>query len=154
MPTTIADNQRIRSNIGPFQIRAELGRGGMGIVYRAEDERLGREVAIKILPADRMDPLRRRRFLREARLAASIQHPNVTAVFEVGEYAGDTCLVMEYIAGPTLRALLQQPPGRLPLSEALRITAAIADGLACAHQAGVIHREACQKNRGWFRSCA
>lgn len=132
---------RIGSLVGNFLIRAELGRGGMGTVYLAEDARLRRNVALKILPAALVDETRRRRFLREARTAARISHPNVTAVFEVGQDAGDTYIAMEYIEGRTLRALLSAHGGALPISEALRITAAITAGLESAHTAGIIHRD-------------
>src|SRR5690348_347446 len=106
METKEAKSDRIGSHIGNFLIRAELGRGGMGIVYLAEDKRLRRDVALKILPGSLVNETRRRRFLREARAAARINHPNVTAVFDVGEDAGDTYIAMEYVEGRTLRALL------------------------------------------------
>src|SRR4051812_1882066 len=90
METKGVEIDHIGSRIGNFLIRGELGRGGMGIVYLAEDMRLRRDVALKILPGALVDETRRRRFLREARAAARINHPNVIAVFDVGEDAGDT----------------------------------------------------------------
>ncbi|HRI70651.1 MAG TPA: protein kinase, partial [Polyangium sp.] len=89
-------DSRIGTRIGHFVIRAEIGRGGMGIVYRAEDKRLHRDVALKIIPGALMDETRRRRFFREARAAARINHPNVTTVFDAGEQTGDAYIAMEY----------------------------------------------------------
>jgi eukaryotic-like serine/threonine-protein kinase len=138
----VADIDRVGSTIGSFVIRAELGRGGMGIVYLAEDTRLGRDIALKILPAAFVDEDRRRRFLREAHAAARVSHPNVVSVFEVGQIAGNTFIAMEYVEGRTLRALLEESGGApLPLREALAITRAIADGLESAHVAGIVHRD-------------
>lgn len=140
--TKTAEVFRIGSRIGSFVIRAELGRGGMGIVYLAEDTRLRRDVALKILPVTLANEVRQHRFWREARAAARINHPNVTAVFEVGQDAGSAYIAMEYIEGRTLRALLKEQDGApLPIHEALRIALAIADGLENAHVAGIVHRD-------------
>ena len=123
-----------------FRIEERLGAGGMGIVYRARDEKLGREVALKVLPADvvaRTD--RRDRFLREARAAAAVVHPAIATVFEVGADGDVPYIAMELIRGRTLRALTR-PPAPTP-TEIVRIAITIAEGLARAHKAGVVHRD-------------
>jgi serine/threonine-protein kinase len=126
--------------IGPYQILAPLGAGGMGEVYAATDTRLRRRVAIKRLtgPATRAAELRRRA-LNEARAAAQLNHPHIAAVYDVLETDEALLIVMEYVEGQTLAARLQQ--GRLPLGESVRIVTAIADGLAAAHRVGVLHRD-------------
>ena len=126
--------------LGPFQVRSLLGRGGMGVVYRAEDRKLHREVALKVLRADlETDPERRRRFEREARAAAAVSHPNIATVYEVGESQGRIFIAMELVGGPSLRSVLAN--GALPLPEALRIARQIASGLAKAHAKGIVHRD-------------
>ena len=126
------------SKLGPYEILAPLGAGGMGEVYRARDPRLGREVAIKVLPADRLsDDKTRRRFLHEARAASSLNHPNIVTIHEVEAADGIDFLVMEYVVGATVKDLLAR--GALPVSEAVRIGARIADALARAHAAGIVH---------------
>src|SRR6188768_741663 len=128
------------SHLGPYEVLALLGAGGMGEVYRARDPRLGREVAIKVLPADRLaDEGRRQRFLREARAAATLTHPHIVTVYEVESADGVDFLVMEYVRGKSLDALI--PRGGLRLGETLRIAIAIADALAAAHARGIIHRD-------------
>ena len=123
-----------------FRIVGRIGQGGMGIVFRAEDEKLRRAVALKVLPrADRDDDERRRRLMREARSAAAINHPNVAMVHDVGEADGRVYLAMELVEGETLRARLARGP--LPLAEALRVGRAIARGLARAHAKGIVHRD-------------
>lgn len=126
--------------IGPYQILAPLGAGGMGEVYAATDTRLRRRVAIKRLigPATRAAELRRRA-LNEARAAAQLNHPHIAAVYDVIEADEALLIVMEYVEGQTLAARLQQ--GRLPLAETVRIVTAIADALAAAHRVGVLHRD-------------
>jgi serine/threonine protein kinase len=112
----------------------------MGEVYRARDPRLGREVAIKVLPADRLaDESRRQRFLREARAAATLTHPHIVTVYEVESADGVDFLVMELVRGKSLDALI--PRGGLRLGETLRIGIAVADALAAAHAHGIIHRD-------------
>jgi serine/threonine protein kinase/tetratricopeptide (TPR) repeat protein len=126
--------------VAHYRLLELIGEGGMGRVYRALDTRLNRQVAIKILlPALTSDEKLRRRFLREARAAAAVSHPTIAAVHEVSESEGSTYIVMEYVEGRTLRQLIDGKP--LPLSEALRIAAEIAEGLAEAHKEGVIHRD-------------
>ena len=108
------------TRLGPYEVLALLGAGGMGEVYRARDPRLGREVAIKVLPADRLtDEARRQRFLREARAAATLTHPHIVTMYEIESADGIDFLVMEYVRGKSLDALI--PRGGLRLGETLRI---------------------------------
>ncbi len=126
------------AELGHYRIIRELGRGGMGVVYLARDQRLERHVAIKVLAADRGDT--RPRLLREARAIAAIDHPNICAVYEVGETAdGQAFIVMQHLEGETLAAMLQRGP--LPPREALVLAAQIAEALAAAHGRGIIHRD-------------
>jgi serine/threonine-protein kinase len=128
------------TRLGPYEIVAPLGAGGMGEVYRARDTRLGREVAIKVLPeAFATNPDRQGRFEREARAVASLSHPNILAIHDYGTQGTVTYAVMELLEGETLRSrLVKGPP---PWREAVEISAAIADGLASAHAKGIIHRD-------------
>jgi len=125
---------------GPYEILAPLGAGGMGEVYRARDTRLQRDVAIKSLPADfAADPERLSRFQREARLLASLNHPNIAAIYGLEETGGETWLVLEIVEGESLAEKLAAGP--LPVEEALAVCAQIAAGVSAAHEAGVIHRD-------------
>lgn len=127
------------ARLGNFLIHSKLGAGGMGVVYRARDERLGREVALKLLPPHlAADPARRARFFREAKMAANVSSPNVATVYELGE-ASPPYIAMELVLGETLRARLGR--GFVGVAEAHRIALAIASGLAAAHDRGVIHRD-------------
>jgi Protein kinase domain len=118
-----------------------LGRGGMGVVYRATDLRLGRPVALKLIASDRAsDPELRERFEREARLTAAIDHPNVVPVYAAGEERGSLYLVVRYVPGTDLHALLARE-GRLEPARAAAIVAQVADGLDAAHAAGLVHRD-------------
>ncbi|MBL8745517.1 MAG: PD40 domain-containing protein [Phycisphaerae bacterium] len=128
------------SRIGPFKVERELGRGGMGVVFLAEDTRLGRRVAIKALP-DHLaaDPDRLGRFSREARTLASLNHPNVAQIFGVEEQDGRKYLVLEYVEGPTLADRLERGP--ISLDETLDLATGIAAGLEAAHEAGIVHRD-------------
>ena len=127
-------------NSGTYTIVAPLGAGGMGEVYRARDSKLGRDVAIKILPAHfTADPERRSRFAREARLLATLNHPNIGGIYGLEETDGVTALVLELVEGPTLADRLARGP--LPISEALAIARQIADALDAAHQKGIVHRD-------------
>ena len=128
------------TRLGPYEIISPLGVGGMGEVWRARDRNLGREVAIKVLPAAfTLDPDRRARFAREARLLASLNHPHIGAIYGV-EDAGDVRgLVLELVEGPTLADRLKAGP--LPLAEVLAIARQIADALDAAHERGIIHRD-------------
>ena len=128
------------SRLGPYEIVSSIGAGGMGEVFRALDTRLGREVAVKILTAAHAgDPDSVRRFEKEARAVASLSHPNVVPLFDVGEQDGIRYAVSEYVAGETLRARLKRGP--VPAAEAAEIAAQIAEGLSAAHQKGFVHRD-------------
>src|SRR5215469_12899660 len=125
MPLSIGDK------LGLFEIRAPIGAGGMGEVYRARDTKLGRDVAIKILPENfAKDPERMARFEREARVLASLNHPNIAPIYGVEERA----LVMELVEG-------QSPKGPMPFEEAWKIALQIADALEYSHDKGVVHRD-------------
>jgi predicted Ser/Thr protein kinase/WD40 repeat protein len=120
------------TKLGPYEILAPLGAGGMGEVYRARDTRLGRDVALKVLPADfTSDSSRRQRFEQEARAVAALNHPNIVAIYDVG----DNYFVSELVEGETLRA------AKLSLRKLLDIAVQIAGGLAAAHAAGIVHRD-------------
>jgi eukaryotic-like serine/threonine-protein kinase len=128
------------TKLGPYEILAPLGAGGMGEVYRARDTRLGREVAIKVLPEEcSADPARLRRFEQEARSASALNHPAIVTIYDVGESDGVSYIAMELVTGQTLRELLVD--GALPTRRALQIGAQVADGLARAHEAGIVHRD-------------
>ena len=128
------------TRLGPYEILSPLGVGGMGEVYRAKDTRLARDVAVKVLPEEFFEgEEKRQRFEREARLLASLTHPNVAAVYSFEEISGRHLLVMELIEGETLRAQLAE--GTLPMKKILRIAAQVAEGLAKAHGAGIVHRD-------------
>jgi serine/threonine protein kinase len=129
-----------RSRIGHFEVLRELGHGGMGVVYEARDEKLGRTVALKVLPeALAADGMRRDRFLREARAAAQVSHAAIATVYEVGESDGRLYIAMEHVEGRTLREHLSDGP--LPPERALEVGRQIAGALARAHQAGIVHRD-------------
>jgi len=128
------------ARLGPYEIVAPLGAGGMGEVYRARDTRLDRIVAIKVLPADlAADAQFRERFEREARVISSLSHPHICPLFDVGNHDGTEFLVMEHLDGETLAARLEQ--GALPLDQALTIGIEIASALEAAHRAGIVHRD-------------
>ncbi len=128
------------TKLGPYEITAPLGAGGMGEVYRAKDTRLGRDVAIKILPKEMSaDPARKQRFEREARTISGLNHPNICTLHDVGSHDGLDYLVMECVEGETLAARLQKAP--LPLEHVMRYGAQIADALDKAHRAGIVHRD-------------
>jgi serine/threonine protein kinase len=125
------------TKLGPYEIEHAIGAGGMGVVYRADDSRLGRKVAIKVLPNAKGEHFRR--FEREARTIGSLNHPNLLTLHDVGDYDGVPFLVTEMLDGESLRARLSKGP--LRLREVLKIGAEVARGLAAAHGAGVIHRD-------------
>ncbi len=128
------------SRLGPYEILAPLGAGGMGEVYRAKDPRLGREVAIKVLPASfSADPDRLRRFEQEARAAGILNHPNITAVHDIGSHDGSPYVVSELLEGETLRSRLAS--GALPVRKALDYATQITRGLGAAHEKGIVHRD-------------
>ena len=126
--------------LGPYEILSAIGAGGMGEVYRARDSKLGRDVALKVLPAaSAADADRMARFEREARLLAALNHPHIAAIYGLEESSGTPVLVMELVVGPTLADRIAN--GAIPLEEALPIAKQIADALEYAHEKGVIHRD-------------
>jgi Tol biopolymer transport system component/serine/threonine protein kinase len=126
--------------LGPYEIQSPLGAGGMGEVYRARDTRLGREVAIKVLPAHLAEsPQRRERFEREARAVSALSHPHICALYDVGETDGLSYIVMEHLEGESLAHRLKAGP--LPVEQVVRIGTEIADALDRAHRAGIVHRD-------------
>src|SRR5882672_2272053 len=128
------------SRLGPYEILAPLGAGGMGEVYRARDTRLERVVAIKILPAYLSDkPAAQERFEREAKAISALNHPNICHLYDVGTQDGIRYLVMEYLEGETLADRLGKGP--LPLDLFLRYALDICEGLETAHRSGVVHRD-------------
>jgi serine/threonine protein kinase len=133
MPLTVGDK------LGPYEILAPIGKGGMGEVYRARDLRLNRDVAIKVLPQAFATDAARERFQREARAASALNHPNICVVHDVGEAAGHPFLVMELLAGRTLREHIGSKP--LDISIALALSIQVADALDAAHAKGIIHRD-------------
>src|SRR5438105_2815596 len=128
------------SRLGPYSIERELGRGGMGIVYLGQDSRLSRPVAIKVLPELLAhDPERLARFEREARLLASLTHPNIAGIYGLEEDNGKRFLALEYVPGETLAERLARGP--LPVEETLEVCRQIACALEAAHEAGIVHRD-------------
>ncbi len=128
------------ARLGPYQIVAPLGAGGMGEVFRARDTRLGRDVAVKVLPGgSATDPERRARFEQEARAASALNHPNIVTLFDIGDADGTSYIAMEHVEGRTLRELVGSGP--LPARKTLDLAAQLADGLAKAHGAGIVHRD-------------
>ena len=130
----------VGTKLGPYEIVAQLGAGGMGEVYRARDTRLERTVAIKILPAQfSADPVRKQRFEREAKTISSLNHPNICTLHDIGSQDGVDYLVMECVEGETLAKRLEKGP--LPFEQALKFGAQIANALDKAHRSGVVHRD-------------
>jgi Tol biopolymer transport system component len=126
--------------LGPYEILAPLGAGGMGEVYRARDTRLGREVAIKVLPAAlASDPDRLKRFEREARSASALNHPNIVTIYDIGTADSVSYIAMELVGGEPLRVVLAE--GAMPVRRLLQIGTQVAEGLAKAHAAGIVHRD-------------
>src|SRR5499426_1992004 len=130
------------SKLGPYEILGQIGAGGMGEVYRAKDPRLGREVAIKVLPASfSADADRLRRFEQEAKAAGVLNHPNITIVYDIGSNSSDGApyVVQELLEGETLRSELAG--GRFSPRKAIDFAMQIANGLAAAHDKGIVHRD-------------
>jgi serine/threonine protein kinase len=127
------------TKLGEYEVKSLLGSGGMGEVYRAHDSRLGRDVAIKVLPLLSADSDRLRRFEQEARAAAALNHPNILAVFQMGSYQGAPYLVSELLEGETLREQLKRGP--LSVRKTIDYGVQIARGLAAAHEKGIVHRD-------------
>jgi serine/threonine protein kinase len=128
------------TRLGPYEILAPLGAGGMGEVYRARDTRLDRTVAVKILPAHLSgDPTLRQRFEQEAKAISSLNHPHICVLYDVGHQDDTDYLVMEYLEGETLAKLLDKGP--LPLAQMLKYGVQIADALDKAHRQSIVHRD-------------
>src|SRR5512143_916139 len=128
------------TRLGAFEVLSPLGAGGMGEVYRARDTRLGREVALKVLPeALAEDRDRLSRFEREARAASALNHPNIVTIHDIGRESETAYIAMELVEGKTLRGLAASGP--LPVRRILALASQIADGLAKAHAAGIVHRD-------------
>src|SRR5262249_48226701 len=126
--------------IGPYEILALAGEGGMGAVYRARDTRLGRDVAIKVLSGDAIgDGARRARFEAEAGAASALNHPNILSIYDIGEHDGQPYIVSEYVEGELLRAIINRGP--VPMKRLLDIVVQIADGMATAHAGKITHRD-------------
>src|SRR5262249_53777818 len=127
------------TRIGPYEVTSQLGEGGMGVVFRAVDTKLRRDVALKLLPDHFAgDPERLARFQREARVLASLNHPNIAQIYGLEESGNTRCIVMELVEGNTLQDRLKLGP--IPLEEALPIAKQIAEALEAAHERGIVHR--------------
>jgi serine/threonine protein kinase len=130
----------IGSRLSHHTLSAQLGAGGMGIVYRATDSRLNRTVALKVIAPDAIaDPERKQRFLREARAASALSHPNIVTIHDIGEADGVDFLVMELVSGQSLDRLI--PKEGLPIARVIEIGQQIASALEAAHAAGIVHRD-------------
>ena|ERR1035437_7735159 len=128
------------TKLGPYEIQSLLGAGGMGEVYRARDTRLGRDVAVKILPESFAgDSERLRRFEQKARAVAALNHPNILAIHDIGEQGGAPYIVSELLEGESLRTALDR--GALPVRKTVEYGVQIAHGLAAAHEKGIVHRD-------------
>ncbi len=129
------------TKLGPYAIVSQLGQGGMGVVYRAHDRRLDRQVAIKVLAPDLIrDDTAKQRFLQEAKAASALDHPNICTIFEINETPdGQLYLVMAHYEGETLKERIARGP--LELSDAIGIATQVGEGLADAHGAGIVHRD-------------
>ena len=130
----------INRTLEHYEITAKLGEGGMGVVYKARDPRLGRYVAIKILPPERVaDPSATQRFIQEAKAASALNHPGIVTIHDIRHDGGTDFIVMEYVAGQTLDAVIHSTA--LPIEDVLRYAVQMADALAAAHAGGIIHRD-------------
>ncbi len=130
----------IGKTVAHYRILEKLGQGGMGVVYRAEDTRLGRSVALKALPAEfARDPMRRQRFVQEARAAAALSHAGIAGVYALEEVGEELYIAFEYVKGQSLRTLVT--PGGMELDTLLKMMSGIADALAAAHALGIVHRD-------------
>ena len=128
------------TKLGAYEIQSPLGAGGMGEVYRATDAKLGRDVALKVLPAEMArDPERLGRFRREAKTLAQLDHPNIVTIYSVEEFEGVHFLTMQLIEGLPLDRIISQ--SGLPVERIVEIAGALADALAAAHEKGIVHRD-------------
>src|ERR1700733_1865976 len=129
------------TKLGAYEVLSAIGAGGMGEVYQAHDTKLGRDVAIKVLPAAfAHDPERLARFQREAKMLASLNHPNIAAIYGLEENAGSSYLVMELVPGDTLADRIKRD-GAIPVVEAITIAKQMAEALEAAHEKGIVHRD-------------
>ncbi len=141
------------SRLGPYEILSPLGAGGMGEVYRARDTRLGREVALKVLPEGvSLDKDRLSRFEQEARSASALNHPNIITIYDIGQAEQVAFIAMELVGGRSLRELCTAEP--LPVRRAIGIAVQIAEGLAKAHAVGIVHRDLKPENTSNSRSAS
>ena len=129
----------MREHLGPYRILNKLGEGGMGVVYAAEDPRLGRSVALKTVRAELASDETRERLRREARAAASISHPNICQLYEIGEHEGELFIAMELLEGESLSARITR--GALPVRSAVDIALDVLDALSALHRRGILHRD-------------
>jgi serine/threonine protein kinase len=130
----------IGETLSRYKITGMLGEGGMGVVYRAEDSELGREVALKLLPAEMADnPKRLERFRREAKAVAALNHPNIVTIHSIESVEATHFLTMELVGGESLDHIV--PPGGLPLAKVFEIAIPLADALSTAHERGIVHRD-------------
>ena len=130
----------IGRTLSQYKILEEISRGGMGIVYRALDLNLDREIALKILPPELVaDPERKRRFIQEAKAAAKLEHPHIGTVYEIDEADGVTFIAMELIRGETLRDIIKTQ--KQTVARSLELATEVAEGLAHAHGKGIVHRD-------------
>src|ERR1700693_773962 len=128
------------TKLGPYEIQAALGAGGMGEVYRARDTRLGRDVAIKVLSSHLgSNPDLKARFEREAKAISALSHPHICHLYDIGSQEGTDFLVMEFLDGETLVERLRK--GAVPLNELLKVGIEVAEALEVAHRAGIVHRD-------------
>src|SRR5215472_2593625 len=132
------------TKLGQYEILAPLGEGGMGVVYRALDTRLNRPVAIKVLSNDLADADARRRFQREAEMASALNHPHILTVYDAGEFEGRQYLVMEFVDGTTLKGWVRAE--QRTWRQIAEVLLGVADGLAAAHAAGILHRDVKPEN--------
>src|SRR5450432_2634342 len=138
--TTREGIQMTGRKLGNYEVLDKLGEGGMGEVWRARDERLNRTVAVKILPADMAgDPSRRLRFEQEARALGALNHPNIVAVYDVGQSDGQSYIVSELVDGESLRKVIDRGP--IPSRRLLDMAVQTAEALAAAHALGIVHRD-------------
>src|SRR6202166_1570305 len=129
------------TKLGSYEVVAPIGAGGMGEVYQAHDTKLGRDVAIKVLPeAFAHDPERLSRFQREAKMLAALNHPNIATIHGLEQSSGTSYLVMELVSGETLQERIRRD-GPVPIEEALSIGKEIAEALEAAHEKGIVHRD-------------
>lgn len=127
------------AQLGQYKIETEIGLGGMGVVFRAVDSKLQRPVAIKFLSDDLADAAARRRFQREAQMASSLNHPHILTVYDVGEFEGRQYLVTEFVDGGTLKNWAEREPRNW--EDVTQLLTGVADALAAAHDAGILHRD-------------